>query len=95
MIPRRTAARSEIKNQCFSASAVNISGLFQPKYVPPDKTGSPFIPIGITSGDCEGPTHEPFLYKIVDIYRTSPAAIILIATPETTWSTPNVIVAIA
>src|SRR6266550_2316808 len=83
--PPRTPATSETANQPLRSS-VRSHG---------DSPGTVTVLIGGSDGDWVTPPPGVFVNTSADRYRVMPAPRMLIATPETMWSTPNVTVASA
>ena len=87
---------SDTRNQRFSSSQPSGSGVRQPKKSPPDRNGMvkcPMVPDIVGDLVIEP---SPWPAKIsLDRKRVIPGARMLMAKPDTTWSTPNVTVAMA
>ncbi len=80
-----TAARSLMKNQCFSSSVFIGSAM----------NGMSMVGGVFSDGDCVGPPPGRSLKNASARKPVTPAAMMLIATPETMWSTPKTTVASA
>ena len=80
-----TAARSLMKNQCFSSSVFIGSAMNRRSISGGDGSG----------GDCVGPPPSSALNQASARNPATPRAMMLMATPETMWSTPNTTVASA
>src|SRR5712691_1586411 len=95
--PFASPVMSEITIQCRPSTHPNTSDvLWRPKNGPPDRNGNvKWKTVLVTWGDWVALPPVDGGYATTERNRAIPPARMLMATPETTWSTPNVTVATA